>query len=193
MRRGWALAVAMILAACTADAGSTDGASATSTVVGGPVMFMQLRNSEWERNQAIRPLAQPPAVAAIEPSLDWWEQHHRDQPIPGGVEGQDLRISGHHVALDAQVTELKSADTQPGEVGGRRAILATSPEGKPVAVSIEVRPDYTVMALSYALNLDELAALAETLEPVTEDEWLASGGRVVECAPATPDCPPVTD
>jgi hypothetical protein len=60
-------------------------------------------------------------------------------------------------------------------------------------VSIELHPDYTVMALSYALGLEELAALAETLEPVSEQEWLASDGQVVECAPLTADCPPATD
>jgi hypothetical protein len=56
-----------------------------------------------------------------------------------------------------------------------------------------VRPDYTVVALSYDLTLEELAALAESLETVSEDEWLASGGQVVECAPPTADCPPATD
>jgi hypothetical protein len=60
-------------------------------------------------------------------------------------------------------------------------------------VSIELHPDYTVMALSYALGLEELASLAETLEPVSEQEWLASDGQVVECAPLTADCPPATD
>jgi hypothetical protein len=157
------------------------------------VEFMQLRSAVWERDEAIRTLAQPPAFAAVEPSLDWWEEYHRDQPIPGGAESQDLRISGHRVALDKQVAELKSFDTQPAQVGERRAVLATSAEGEPVAVSIAVRPDYTVMALSYALNMEELAALAEALEPISEDDWLASGGRVVECAPATSDCPPATD
>jgi hypothetical protein len=127
----WAVAVAVVLAGCTDDAGSTGGISTTSTVADEPVLFMHLRTSDWERDQAIRPLAQPSAVATIEPSLDWWEQYHRDQPIPGGVEGQDLRISGHHVALDTQVTELKSFDTRPGEVGERRAVLATSLDGSP--------------------------------------------------------------
>jgi hypothetical protein len=183
------MAIAMILAGCTTD-GESDGvgASTTLTVAGQSVQFMQLRNADWERDQAIRPLAQPPAVAAVEPSLDWWEQYHRDRAIPGAIERQDLRISGHHVALDAQVTELKTFDTQPGQVGDRRAVLATSPEGEPVVVSIEMRDDYTVMLLSYALSLEELTALAETLEPVSEDEWLASGGQIVECAPAA-DCP----
>ncbi len=55
----------------------------------------------------------------------------------------------------------------------------TNHEGEPAAVSIEVSPDYTVMALSYALGLEELTALAETREPVSADEWLASGGPVV--------------
>ena len=35
-------------------------------------------------------------------------------------------------------------------------------------MSIEVRRDDAVMALSYALSLEELAALAETREPVSE-------------------------
>jgi hypothetical protein len=76
VRRAWGLAVAVILAGCTDDAGAPGGVSATSTVAGAPVLFMQLRTSDWERDQAIRPLAQPSAAAAIEPSLDWWEQYH---------------------------------------------------------------------------------------------------------------------
>ena len=60
-------------------------------------------------------------------------------------------------------------------------------------MGIEVRPDYTVMALSHALGLNELMALTDALEPVSEDECLASGGRVVECAPPSAHCPPTTD
>ena len=193
VRGAWALAVAVVLAGCTDDAGPVGEISATSMAAAVPVLFMQLRRADWERDQAIRPLSQPPAVAAVEPSLDWWEQYHRDQPIPGGVEGQDLRVLGAsrrpgHAGRRAEVVR------HPARRGGRVAGgVRDEPRGEPAAVSIEVSPDYTVMALSYALSLEELTALAESLEPVSADEWLASGGQVVECAPPTADCPSATD
>jgi hypothetical protein len=171
------------------DASPEASGSATSAVADAAVEFMQLRSSDWERGEAIRPVARPPEIAVVERSLDWWAEYHREVPIAGGVEVQDLRVSGHHVGLDTQINELKNFDVESGEVAGRRAALATSSEGTPVAVLIEVRPDYTVMALSFALSSDELTALAADLETVSEDEWLASGGRVVDCAPPTADCP----
>lgn len=42
-----------------------------------------------------------------------------------------------------------------------------------------VRPDYSVIVLSYELPVDELLAWSDDLETVTESEWTQTGGRVV--------------
>jgi len=188
----WGVAASLVALLGCHDDGSPDSAVATPSVDGGPIHFVRLDDAAWELGEAVRPLAVTAPMRALEPSLDWWSEHRRDQPTDGGIEGLDVRLSGHHVGLERQVEELTGFDGTPTMVGQRRAIAATSPEGAPTVVSIELAPDYTVMVLSYALSADELAGVAANLTDVSVDEWTAAGGQVVPCAPPSPACPPTT-
>jgi hypothetical protein len=181
----------MVLAAgCTGDRESAGSQPPTSTSpsTGVDMRFMRLDDGSWQLKEAIRPLTKTGRWAELEPSLDWWAEYERFEPITGGVEGLDVRLSGHHADLEVQTVELTGFTVEPALVGDRRAMIATGPDGEPVTVSIDVSAGYTVMALSYALNADELVRVAAELDVVTFDEWTADGGRVVPCAPLAADC-----
>ena len=195
MRPRFALCAALALAVlgCAEDGDAHERAATTSAVVArDAVVFVELRDDDWSRRQAIWPQAWSPGMATVEPSIDWWAEYERGRPSAGAVESVDLRISGHHVALDTHVAELERFDTHDVTIAAGRAVIATGPDGGPATVSIAVRPDYTVMALSYALGTAELTDVAAALETISQAAWLSAGGRIVACAPPTPDCPPPT-
>lgn len=189
-----AVVVLALSAGCSSDDGdeepsATFGSVPTSVVDTAP-QHMLLNADGWERGEAVRPLTRPEAMERIEPSLDWWAEHERFEPILGGVEGADVRLSGHHVGLDDQASELVGFQATAGTVAGRRALFGTSSEGTPAVVLLELDPHYTIMVLSYALSVDELREVSEHLEPVSEDDWLAAGGQILECLPPDPGCSP---
>jgi hypothetical protein len=196
---GWArtlwlgIVTLSVTVACSGNDNEADPTgTATTTLLAAPVIYGELRNPSWERSSAVRILRRPAALAAAEPSLDWWAEYLRRRPTSGGTESEDIRLSGHHVDVETHVAELKMFDSEPTQIGEWPAVVAIGVDGKPAVISIEVDDDYTIMALSYALTSDELTVVAAALATMTEDRWLASGGQIIDCDPSTPDCPPAT-
>lgn len=149
---------------------------------------MVFESEGWQLRQAVRSLAGGGPLEVVEPSLDWWAEYERLVPIAGGREGQDVRLSGHTLALAEHRNELTGVDLTEGELDGRPTLWGTSPEGKPAVVTIALDERYTIMVLSYALALDELRRVAAELAPATEAEWIAHGGQIVDCLPTDPAC-----
>jgi hypothetical protein len=152
------------------------------------VVFVELRDDDWSRQRAIWPQAWSPGMATVEPSIDWWAEYGRVRA--GGVESLDVRSPVITSAWtrtwpSSSGSTPTTAPSPPGERSSRR-------DGAPATVSIAVRPDHTVMEMSYALRTDELAGVAAALETISQAAWLSTGGRIVKCAPPTPDCPPPT-
>ncbi|NHB12565.1 hypothetical protein GWK53_39545, partial [Burkholderia cepacia] len=123
---------------------------------------MRLESEEWELKEAIQPVTRAASWVELEPSMEWWAEYERFEPIAGGVEGIDVRLSGHRTGLDRQIEEMPEFLGHSATIAGRRAIVGTVPDG-PSTASIELANDYTVMALSYALDPDELATVAAEL------------------------------
>lgn len=143
----------------------------------------------WEQRRAIRPLSRPAQLVEVEPSLDWWSEHERRVTQGQVTEAQGLRLSGHHVGVDDHAQKLPGAVLDEGTIGSYRVLSSTSPEGKPAIVLIAVGTSSTIMALSYELSVEELLSLAADVVVVNEDEWIAAGGRMVDCLPPEPGCP----
>lgn len=128
----------------------------------------------------------------VEPSLDWFVEYERFSPSPDGgtVEGVSLRLSGHGTGIDDQREELLGFQSEEAEIAGRAAYTGASPEGEPTAVGIAVDDDYTVMLLSYGLDMEELTETASRIEQACQARWIEAGGRVLACDPADVDCTP---
>lgn len=131
------------LAGCVGDDNSSESApSADSVSDDVEEQFMRLDGEAWELKQAIQPLTVTGPWVELEPSLEWWAEYERFEPIPGGVEGIDVRLSGHRASLEVQAMELTGFLGEPASVGSRRAIVATGPDGEPATVSIELAAGY---------------------------------------------------
>jgi hypothetical protein len=99
-----------------------------------------------------------------------------------------VRLSGHNAGLAEHRSELRGFDASEGDINGRPATLGVGADGKPAVVTIAFDERYTIMALSYALGLDDLHRVATQLAPATQAEWIAHGGKIVECLPTDPAC-----
>jgi hypothetical protein len=141
----------------------------------------------WELREAVN-LAAPGPLAADEPSLDWYAEYERLVPIAGGEEGHDVRLSGHTAGLAEHRSELRGFDATEGDINGRSALWGVGADGKPAVVTIAFDERYTIMALSYALELDDLRRVATQLLPTSQNEWIAHGGKILECLPTDPAC-----
>lgn len=129
-------------------------------------------------------------MEGVEPSLDWYGEYERFIPSADGdsVEGVSLRLSGHHAALDEHQDELRGFDPKEREIDGRRAFAGIGPDGAPSIVTMAVADDYTLMLLSYGLELEELMDIASAVEWVCQPAWVEAGGQVLDCLPTEGGC-----
>ena len=146
----------------------------------------------WDLQEAVDYRAGLGSLGAAEPDLDWYAEYVGPQidnddgswTVPG------VSVTGHTAGLEERRGQLAGFELRSEDVGGRRALVAAATERGPAIVTVELAPDYSVTILSYddVVDLHELAA---RLVPVDEQRWVAAGGRMLECVPFEPGCPPV--
>lgn len=185
------LLVVLLLASCGDDA--DQGVNTASGVCAGGEEagpYFLYEDPDWEFRGATDYAADVRPLEAAEPGLDWTAEYERLTPSSDGatVEGASLRLSGHEVDLATLRRELPGFRTDEADVAGRPAYTGVSPEGAPTLVGLAIDPGYTVMLLSYGLDLDELVRIAESVEQVCQPEWLAAGGEVLDCNRFEPGC-----
>ena len=198
MRRSILLLVfasfAVLAGACSGDdEGSEDRTAGTSCETGeGGSHYFVFAAPDWEFREAVDYPDDLGPLEAVEPTLDWFAEHERLTPSADGqtVEGVSLRLSGHDASLDEQRSELVGADLRDQQIGGTRALAGIGPDGAPTVVTMAVADDYTLMLLSYGLDLEELIQIAADVQPACEQEWIEAGGEILECMPTDPDCAP---
>lgn len=147
-------------------------------------------HQDWQFMEAIDYPEDGGLMEGVEPSLDWYGEYERFIPSADGdsVEGVSLRLSGHHAALDEHHDELRVFDPTEREIDGARAFVGVGPDGAPSVVTMAVADDYTLMLLSYGLELEELTDAALVVRRVCQRAWVEAGGQVLDCLPTEPGC-----
>jgi hypothetical protein len=157
------------------DAGSgSAGVTATSAEAPSAV-YLARPDDQWALKEAYNPLPENTLTRTVEPSLDWYAEYE----APPANSPHRVRLSGHSGGVDQVAAELKGFTLEPATVGSYDGLAGVSsdPIG-PSAVVFGVRANFSVMALSYELPVEELLAWADDLKIVTESEWADTGGRV---------------
>lgn len=174
--------LAGLLAAC-GDSGSDDAGTPSECT-----RFVLFDDADWDFHEAVD--YPEDGVLVGDPGLDWYSEFEKVEPaLDGSAEGTSLRISGHAVGLTEFRREFIS-DATLEEREGADGLTLVSPanEVEPSVLVRSVSDDYTLMLLSYGLELDELTEVAAATRPVCEKAWLDAGGRVLDCMPTEPDC-----
>ncbi len=141
----------------------------------GSVYFLPAPGS-WRQGEARNPATAPNPVEA---SLDWYAEYER---FPDPTRSEHVRVSGHAASTTVlQQTELRGF--RFARVDGERwpATHARSPDtAGPTVILFSVATDFTLMVLSYQLDLESLLEWSRSLEPVSEAAWVAAGGVVAK-------------
>jgi len=177
----------MLLAGCADDDNS--GAGRSDALDCG--RFVVFDEPAWDFLEAVDYPEDLGSFGEIEPGLDWYSEFERIEPAADGAssEGVSLRISGHSIGLAEFRREMPGGDEfqeRHGEDG--LTLLIPSTDVEPSVLVRSVTDDYTLMLLSYGLDLDELTEVAAATRPACEQEWLDVGGRILDCMPTEPDC-----
>jgi hypothetical protein len=177
--------LAGLLAACWDSDGGDAGTPSECT------RFVLFDDAEWDLQEAVDyPDDLGESAAAVGPNVDWYAEFERFTSAADGdsVERTSLVISGQTAAL------AEFGDSLPGtELPARQGpkgpeLVSPGAEGEPNVLAQSITEDYTLMLLSYGLDLDELTEVAAATRPVCEQEWLDAGGRVLDGMPAEPNC-----
>ncbi len=139
-------------------------------------VYLARSDDQWVLKEAHNPLPENTLTRVVEPSLDWYAEYE----APPANSPRRVRLSGHSGDLNHVAGELKGFTVVPATVGSYRALSARSPEpdGRPAVVIFAVRSDFSVLALSYELPVEDLLAWSDDLTIVTESEWVRAGGVV---------------
>ncbi len=171
------LSLLFLMGAC--GAGETTDPSAASTTASNPTggaVYLARSDDQWVVKEANNSLPENTLTRVVEPSLDWYAEYE----APPRNSPRRVRLSGHGGDLDHVAGELKGFTFEPATVDAYRALSAVSPEpnGRPAVVLLALRADFSVMALSYELPIQDLLAWSDDLMIVTESEWVRAGGVV---------------
>lgn len=177
----------MLLGGCTDDGGDGVGGSDASDCG----RFVVFDEPAWELLEAIDYPEDVGALGVGEPGLDWYSEFQRVEPAAadGSAEGVSLRISGHTVGLAEFRRGMIGGDALQERQGAEGPTLVSpGTDVEPSVLARSVTDEYTLMLLSYGLDLDELTEVASGTHPACEQEWLDAGGRILDCIPTEPGC-----
>ena len=183
---------ALLGTGCGSEGGSDQTVDATKACPddGGAGPYFVYRSMDWFFHGATDYPDDLRTLGEVEPSLDWFAEY--EHYIPGlddnPTQGASLRSSGHDVALATQRKELVGFQAEDTEIAGRHAYTATGPGGEPTVVGLDVGTDYTVVLLSYGLELRALVAVSRQIEQLCQADWIEAGGQLLDCMPIDPGC-----
>ncbi len=107
----------------------------------------------------------------LEPSIHWYAQYSSGPPSFD----KWVRVSGHLISA-AMLSKQPGipADRQERQAGDWKVLAAASSPDDPHGAStvlIEIEEDYTILVLSYELDIDSLVEWTSNTSLVTKVEW----------------------
>ena len=186
MRRAAVVVVALtaLLGAC-GDSGPGES-SAELDPTSECTRFVLFEDADWTFREAVD--YPEDSGAWPEPGLDWYSEFERFTPLSdGAVEGVSLRVSGHELGIDDLRDQLPGIELE--DHGGNAQLLTGSGiDGQPSVVAKPVSDSYTLLLLSYELDVEELVQVISETRPVCQQEWVEAGGQILDCVPTEPGC-----
>jgi hypothetical protein len=123
---------------------------------------------------AVDPPADSPLIAAERPPPEWWAEYGSEASVA-------VRLSSHAAGFADTISELEESgfvsEVIPLERGPAVGGSFAGDTGGPVLVVLD-NGSSTLVLLSYDVDLVELAAVAESVESIDRETWLAMGGVV---------------
>ena len=166
--RSTVLGVLVMIAGCTDPGGSPDPYAVVS-------------DDDWSLQEAVDPPQDDTFASAERPPMDWYSEHVRTVLVPGGAEGQMVRLSGHSASIGESRAELEALgwEFEILALDGWEGVGGISPAdpASPAVVLLD-HGSTTLMLLSYELTVDEVTAFAGSVEAVDETTWEASDGVI---------------
>lgn len=163
-------AILLVLASCSDDTGSTDADERQTQP------YAVLRDDAWSLREAVDPPADDPVASIDRPALAWYAEYVRAAPSFDLV-----RLSGHEVAFDDARSEMERVGFELRDVNVENwSAAGGTADDDPAGPTILLLENggSTFMLLSYDIELETLATLADAVEPVDESGWIGAGGVV---------------
>ncbi len=170
-RRGLPLVIAaFVLTAACGSAPRRDEVDSPSH----PSIYFVCEARGWTLRQARNPAADDPVSSKVEPTLDWYAEYER---YSAPNHSESVRVSGHDVSIAELEKTLAGFELRTRDAAKYEARVGSGPDG-PRVVLLPVAGDYTVLTLSYELDLRELIQWSTSLRAVDEADWTAHGGVI---------------
>ena len=140
-------------------------------------VYAVLTDDAWTLQEAVDPPADA-AIASIErPPLKWYSEYVQSSANESAM----VRLSGHQATFDDTRSALEDLGFTLNDLslqhwqgsGGS----APADRGSPTIIVL-ANGATTLMAFSYELDLDQLTAIANTIEGVDQSTWVAAGGVI---------------
>ena len=165
----------------------------STTAVGTPTIpstqcnrFVVLESSDWPMKEAVD---YPADIGDWpQPHLDWFAEYERFiQVAPDTREGQRLNISGFSTGREGIAAQLPpGGELEEYGAWGIGVLEGLETEGAFIARPVDA--GYTLTFSSSSLDTEQLVKLSSEVRPVCEEEWVASGGQILDCMPTEPGC-----
>ena len=169
------IAITLTVAACSSDDAAPTASAGESAPAGSA--YAVLTNDSWRLQEAVEPSDGSPAFSIERPPLAWYAEYVSESANASAM----IRLSGHGATFldtESALEELGFAlDRVPlndwNAVGGSAPDDTASP-----AILLLENGSTTLMMLSYEIDLDGLATLANEVGGVDQSTWTEMGGVV---------------
>jgi hypothetical protein len=170
------IATALAVTACSDD-NITESSPTTTGYRPSQSAYAVLTDHAWPLQEAIDPPADDPTVSIEVPPMEWYAEYVRST----AAESAMIRLSGHSSTFDDARSALEERGFTFDDVSldGWRAVggAADADPASPSVILLE-NGSTTLMVLSYELDLDSLATVADVVEGVDQPTWVAAGGVI---------------
>lgn len=178
----------MLVGACGEGGDDSAGDDASSDCT----RFVLLDEADgWEFREAVDyPEDLGDFGSSVGPTLDWYAEYERLDPAADGqsVEGVSLVLSGHDVGLAEFRSRHLGGELEERQGAEGAMLVRPGGEGEPSELAQSSREGYTIQAVSYGLDLEELIQVVSATRPACQQQWLDAGGKILDCVPTEPDC-----
>lgn len=184
------LGLLMAAVACGSKGGTGEAVGQDVEQSSSCARFVLFDSEDWELREAVDYPDDLGRLGELDPGIDWYSEFERFVPLKDGTgtQGLYLRLTGYSVAL-AEILEKPGLPVlAEHDEEGRQIYQGRSPDGSLSVVAWPIGSAYTIVLFGQGLAVDELAAAATETRPVCQDDWVESGGVVLDCMPTEPGC-----
>lgn len=184
------LGLLVAAAACGSNGGAGEAVGQDVELSASCARFVLFDGEGWELKEAVDYPQDLGGLGELDPGIDWYAEFERFVPLEDGTgeQGLSLRLTGYSVALAEILEKPGLPDLAEHDDEGRQTYQGESPDGSLSAIAWPIGSAYTVVIFGQGLSVDELAATATETRAACQDEWVESGGVILDCMPTERGC-----